>query len=486
MSLLYSIKKGNEERDSSQYEETRQNQKQKSPLLNLNGSNISSDFHSDKRNMYYKNYSNEDGNSNILNINGSQSSLSIDLNRFKINPNNFNKHKNNNKSYVNNNANVDENFETFNPSKDQIILINKSNSNLNIKKGNNIDNNESSNIYNSKNQINKNKQDIKSNNDTHPLLKNFNPYDIKIFLGEDFSPAKKNKAKKTIKLVNNIPPSVSNLQMILYNKKIEKEQNKNNPDFIFKEFYQKESRRMMAEYIKVLSLSNENLSVNDIITNENINEIVLLKPIKEKSLNITTNHIDNSFLTSNKKNEPFSILEMSKAESSNNFLNAPNSFKLVNNFLKDMNDESKDKISLITFLSIPRIMNMIISNNKKYSFIFYSSPTNISCMYGIETYIFKWNECKNFSLMGYFDLINVENCFLDNDNKKIFNIILNESNTNENNLNIDEVNGKNNYSIEADDEETALGYVNSINFISQLVKYRIYLRDKKKGNNRKI
>ena len=36
ISLLYSIKKGNEARDSSQYEETMQNQKQKSPLLNLN------------------------------------------------------------------------------------------------------------------------------------------------------------------------------------------------------------------------------------------------------------------------------------------------------------------------------------------------------------------------------------------------------------------------------------------------------------------
>jgi hypothetical protein len=274
--------------------------------------------------------------------------------------------------------------------------------------------------------------------------------------------------------------------MILYNKKIEKEQNKNNPDFIFKEFYQKESRRMMAEYIKVLNLSNENLSFNDIIANENISEIVLLKPVKEKSVNNTINHIDNSFLTSNKKNEPFSIQEMSKGESSTNFLNAPNSYKLVNNFLNDMNDESRDKISLITFLSIPRIMNMIISPNKKYSFIFYCSPTNISCMYGIETYIFKWNECKNFSLIGYFDLINVENCYLDNDNKRIFNIILNDSNINENNLNNDEINGKNNYSIEADDEETALGYVNSINFISQLVKYRIYLRDKKKGNNRKI
>lgn len=484
MSLLYSIKKGNDERDSSQYEETRQNQKQKSPLLNLNGSNVSSDLHSDKRNIYYKNYSNEEGNSNILNINGSQSSLSIDLNRFKINPNNFNKHKYNNKLYANNNANIDENFETFNPGKDQIILINKSNSNVNIKNANNIENIESSNLYNSKN-INKNKQDIKSN-DAHSLLQNFNPYDIKNFLGQDYSPSKKGKVKKKIKLVNNISPSVSNLQMILYNKKIEIEQNKNNPDFIFKEFYQKESRRMIAEYIKVLNISNENLSVNDIIANENINEIVLLKPIKEKSINNTINHIDNSFITSNKKNEPFSILEMSKVESSNNILNAPNSFKLVNNFLNDMNDESEDKISLIKFLSIPRIMNMIISNNKKYSFIFYCSPTNISCMYGIETYIFKWNECKNFGLMGYFDLINVENCFLDNDNKKIFNIILNDSNTHENNLNNDEINGKNNYSIEADDEETALGYVNSINFVSQLVKYRIYLRDKKKGSNKRI
>ena len=332
MSLLYSIKKGNDERDSSQYEETRQNQKQKSPLLNLNGSNISSDLHSDKRNIYLKNYSNEEGNSNIFNINGSQSSLSIDLNRFKISPNNFNKNKNNNKSYINNNANIDEKFETFNPSKDQIILINKSNSNLNMKKGNKNENIENSNIYSSKN-ANKNKQDIKSN-DAHSLLKNFNPYDIKIFLGEDYSPAKKGKAKKKAKLVNNIPPSVSNLQMILYNKKIEKEQNKNNPDFIFKEFYQKESRRMMAEYIKVLNLSNENLSVNDIIANENINEIVLLKPVKEKSINNTINHIDNSFLTSYKKNEPFSIQEMSKAESSTNFLNAPNSYKLVNNFLK--------------------------------------------------------------------------------------------------------------------------------------------------------
>ena len=58
-------------------------------------------------------------------------------------------------------------------------------------------------------------------------------------------------------LVNNIPPSTSNLQMILYNKKMEDIKKRKNPDILFKEFYQKESRRLMAEYIKVLYLSKK-------------------------------------------------------------------------------------------------------------------------------------------------------------------------------------------------------------------------------------
>ena len=161
-----------------------------------------------------------------------------------------------------------------------------------------------------------------------------------------------------------------------------------------------------------------------------------------------------------------------------------NSFKILNNFLNDMDDESKDKISLLTFLSIPRIMNMIISN-QKYSYVFYCSPTNISCLYGIETYIFKWKECKNFNLVGYFDLINVENCYLDNDNRKMFVIILNNSNKNNNSdkINNEGINDNNinHYSIETDSEEIAVNYVNAINFTSQLVKYRIYLNKKKEG-----
>ena len=499
--------------NDSMSEKIKQNQKQKAPLVNQNGSNISSGLNTEKRNIYNKNYYNEEINSGFFNRNGSQSSLSVDLNRFKINPNNFNnnvRYKENNTNsriYNNNNINInlEENFETFNPRKDQTVSIHSSSKNMNI---NNVNMNNNENIENSSiinNSKNNNKNNINVNdvqkNDLNSILKKFNPYDINNFLGVKNSTNK--KPKKNINLVNNIPPSVSNLQMILYNKKLEKIQNMKNPDFLFKDFHQKESRRMIVEYLKVLSVSPNNpLSVKEIISNNNINDLVLLKPIpknekENNSLNNSFNNnnksIENSFLSSNKKIEPFSINETPKrkskylmeSSSKNSFhVQDQNSFKILNNFLNDMDDESKDKISLLTFLSIPRIMNMIISN-QKYSYVFYCSPTNISCLYGIETYIFKWKECKNFNLVGYFDLINVENCYLDNDNRKIFDIILNNNNKNNNSDKISNEgindNNINHYSIETDSEEIAVNYVNAINFTSQLVKYRIYLNKKKEG-----
>ena len=490
---LYELKKTND----SMSEKIKQNQKQKAPLVNQNGSNISSGLNTEKRNIYKKNYYNNDEiNYGIINRNGSQSSLSVDLNRFKINPNSFNniKHKETVQRLYsnNNNINLDENFETFNPRKDQIVSINNSKGNININNINNINNNnndenleiiENTNIVNNTKKINKSNKDEKKN--ANSFLKNFNPYDIKNFLGN----TSKKKSKK-INLVNNIPPSASNLQMILYNKKVEDLQNQKNPEFLFSKFYQKESRRMIVEYLKLLKLTKKKNSINNILTNENINQLVLLKPINEKennSLNNSINHnnLDNSYLASNRKHPPFSINNSPKSNnliesSSKNILNEPNSFRILNNFLNDMDDESKDKISLITFLSIPRIMKMVISQEQTYSYVFYCSPTNISCLYGIETYIFKWNECKNYNLVGYFDLINVENCYLDNKNKKIFNIILN-SNKNNIIINNDEINNRNNYCIETDKEEIANNYVHAISFASQLVKYRIYLNKKKEG-----
>ena len=487
---IYDLKKIND----SMSQKIKQNQKQKALLVNQKGSNISSGLNTEKRIIYNNNYFNEDPNSGIFNKNGSQSSLSVDLNRFKINPNNFNNNykikDNNTRLYKNNNQmkiNLEENFETFNPRKDQFVSIHSSNANMNINNINvkNNENIENSNIINNSKNKKKKVQKKQENNTYSSLLKNFNPYDIKNFLGDTNS---KRKNRNKISLVNNISPSASNLQMILYNKRLENLHNQSDPEFLFKQFYQKENRRMIAEYLKVLLISKKRSSLKEIMTKENINSLVLLKPIKENSVNNTINithlnNVDNSILTTNKNNPPFTINESPKSKymesSSKNFLKEQNSFGLLNNFLNDMDDESKDKISLITFLSIPRILNMIISKEQKCRFVFYCSPTNISCLYGIETYIFKWNELKNFNLIGYFDLINVENCYLDNDNRKIFEIILNNNGKSNNNANNDEINGRNHYYIETEEEEVAANYVHAINFASQLVKYRIYLRKKK-------
>ena len=207
-----------------------------------------------------------------------------------------------------------------------------------------------------------------------------------------------------------------------------------------------------------------------------------MENIKKKKKQELLNHtlsksVKDNFDNSDKENDPFTINDSPKNKnlelSSKSNCNEVKSFRLLNNFLNEMDDQSKDKIFLISFLSIPRIMNMIISNEQKYKFIFYCSPTNVSCLYGIETFIFKWNECNNYNLVGYFDLINVENCYLNENNRKIIEIILNDKSKNKNNE------CSNHYSIETDEENIAVTYVNAITFTSQLVKYRIYLRNKK-------
>ena len=470
--------------NDSMSEKIKQNKKQKVLFANNIGSNITSGINTEKRlnNNNFNNNNIEELNiNNINNINNnqnnsliknaSQSSLSVDLNRFKINPNTFNNSKIKSKLKLN----QKENFETFNPAKDNnYISINNSNENIDV---NNINND--NNINEKKN---KEKNNIKS------LLKNFNPYDIKTFLG-DKAPQQKSQKKK-LTFVNNIPPSTSNLQMILYNKKMEDLNKRKNPEFIFKEFYQKESRRMLVEYLKIYK--DDNISLKNFMKNESINPLVLLnKEQEEENLENKSNIINNnddtniniSYLNKEISQKSFSKSYTTNkkglsANSTKNKFNNVNSFKMLSTFLNDINDESQEK-SFLIFLSIPRILGLVTSSGEKLSYVFCSSPTNISCIYGIETYIFKWNDCKNYNLIGYFDLINVDNCYVNPENKKRFDIYisLGKKNKKENN----KVNEENYYCIDATDEEIAQNYVQAINFVSQLIKYRVYLKQKKEG-----
>jgi hypothetical protein len=484
MSLIFSNQNQNlsdlKRINDSMSEKIKQNRKQKNLFQNNNiASNITSGINTEKRMEYKNNLEEFNAMNNNINVNASssfgrnasQSSLSIDLNRFKINPNNFNnsKQKEKIKNQNNNNKNnYNDNFETFNPVKDSKVSMNNSNEN--------IDSNNINNENNKKSQ---------ENNGLNSLLKNFKPYDIKNFMGgSNPQPKKFQKNKSTF--VYNISPSTSNLQMILYNKKMEDLSRKNNPDFIFKEFHQKESRRMLVEYLKIYR--NNNIPLTTFMKKENINPLVILKEKNEEQISENKNGFNNddiynsNYFSKNEINESNSKSFMSKNKelTENNSkakLKNINSFKILSAFLNDVNDESQEK-ELLIFLSIPRILRLI-SSGEKLSYIFCSSPTNISCSYGIETYIFKWNDCKNYNLIGYFDLINVENCYINNENKKRFDIYVNPSKKIKNEIN--KINEEQLYSIETNDEDITQNYVQAINFVSQLVKYRVYLKQKKEG-----
>ena len=83
--------------------------------------------------------------------------------------------------------------------------------------------------------------------------------------------------------------------------------------------------------------------------------------------------------------------------------------KNVSKFLKDMNDITKDKVSMVKYLSTPRIMDLIF-NEKIYKFIFLLKPNQLSYLKGLESYIFQWVDLKSKTIVGGFDLIKVNSC----------------------------------------------------------------------------
>ena len=304
-----------------------------------------------------------------------------------------------------------------------------------------------SNININSNNNNLNNHNNNLNNNINNIFSNFNPYDVNIFLGKQKSKklsSYSNFQKKqtftennsNLNTIYNISPISSNYKLILNNKKIEEDQLKkdlSDPKKCFLSKHQKESRRMIIEYIKTFYTSdinnNNKESIKDFLNKSSINPIILLKPEqkkvikKEKSnskLNIYINKkpslitLGESKLTQNYDNENSLLMNLN---------NQNQSLKLMNNFLNNMDDDTPEKISLLTFLTIPRLMKMIISKEQKITFLFQATPTIISCSYGIESYIFKWSDCKNFSQIGFFDFINVDNCSL-NHLKLVFLVII--------------------------------------------------------------
>ena len=242
---------------------------------------------------------------------------------------------------------------------------------------------------------------------------------------------------------------------------------------------EKESRRLIIEYIKILNRKNKNNlnrgDINTIMTKNNISKKVLNQEIIVKEFN-SSNIFNNSAIiqSNNNINNDMPL----KPSLNNSLINFNNSVMNLNNkvlsknfqspiknnikdFLINMNDEKKDKINMVKFLSTPKIMNLYYLN-KKYKYVCYICPNNLSYINGIESYIFKFLDLKSHKLMGGFDLIKISSCSVNN--------------IKQNNFFIETYDGKTHrkYEFETSNKENALYFIKSINYLSQLEKCKIY------------
>ena len=204
-----------------------------------------------------------------------------------------------------------------------------------------------------------------------------------------------------------------------------------------------ESRRMIVEYLKILKQKEKNkLQIINILKNNNISSKVL-----NQKLTINNKSLSNSFVSNFTK----------KIDSPKKKTNLKN----INKFLNDMDDITNDKINMIKFLSVPRVMEIIFLNNK-YKFIFMLVPNQLCYLKGIESYIFQWSDIKKRKIVGGFDLIKIDSCCINYQNNK--------------NILIETFNGqfRKQYELITSSNSIASYYVKSFNYLSRLEKCKIY------------
>ena len=420
------------------------------------------------------NLDNDDNDNNIsqnIIIHGRiSSSSSFDLNKYKIidknlinhlrpknmtysNYSNRNSHKN---VGIYNNSNI-LNKKTFTSKHNNIIINTFNNNNIN----NNLNNNLNNNMNNSKinnNKLSQNSLEMFKISPIIPkLVNNKENNSPSLLIIDDY--------KDNINI--NSTKNLSNKKRKIF------DHFKDKPD------NEKESRRMIIEYIKVLKQkkyrNQPEPDINTIMIKNNISKKVLNKELTFKEFN--SSNIYNSFINikNNKNNETNSIQSSLNNSLINNFNNSvvninnkvlSKNFQSpiknnISNFLTNMNDEKKDKINMIKYLSTPKYMNIIFLQ-KKYKYLCLLCPNNLSYINAIESYIFKFVDLKHNKPVGGFDLIKVNVCSLNNNNPKNFFVETYDGKT------------QRNYEFETNSKDTASYCVKSINYLSQLEKCKIY------------
>ena len=246
-----------------------------------------------------------------------------------------------------------------------------------------------------------------------------------------------------------------------------------NESYIFKEFfdyfkdarqYEKESRRMMVELIKLnINKKNNNInSIKQIIKEKNFSLKILNQKFNEKmeydlNNNLNTINAKEVFGEAKKqvylKNLDYKLSQNSTITTDILTSNNNRIFNIENNLIDKNN---KKRINILNFLLTPRVLNLVEENNIKQKFIFFIFLDELFFSEGKESYIFQWKNMENDEIENEFNIKLIKKC----EENKIFKNRFSLKVIN-NDLNDEEFN----YEIETPSNEISNNYVIGINYL---------------------
>ena len=279
---------------------------------------------------------------------------------------------------------------------------------------------------------------------------NNNIYNNKVYNSNNINNIKNTNTSLNLKNLNN---NTNNINSNISNN-ISKKIYQNNFSESLK--FEKESRRMIIEYIKILN-NNTNDSIKQTILDNNISLKVLNQRYNDADNNYSNNH--ELFGEAKKqlylKNLNYSLSYDSFRSNTNEekSSNKNNNILPINNYNNLLFNKDNKKINILNFLCVPRILNLIEEDGSTQKYIFLVVLDEIFFKEGKESYHFQWRDMLTNEVESEFNLKEVKSCKVSKKYKNRLIIEVEKEDLNEN-LNIE---------IETPSEEICNNYVIGIN-----------------------
>ena len=238
--------------------------------------------------------------------------------------------------------------------------------------------------------------------------------------------------------------------------------------------YEKESRRMIIELVKV-KLGNKktnNIGVKQVLEDNKISLKVLNQRLSQKEYeselsnnNSNLNFLNNKEVFGEEKKLVYlkNLDNYFPSQSSTITTEIMQTNQNKNNSIFDiensMNNKSRKKTNITNFLLTPRVLNLIGEFGEKEKYIFLISLDEIFYLQGKESYIFMWKNMENNEIENQINIKMIKNCEVNKIFKNRFYIKVENQDFEENY----------NYGIETPSEEICNYYIIGINYLQSKI-----------------